>query len=321
MRFRFLYIKGALISGLVYIIPPAATGAEATGSFSIYLAKDSPIVINNRLTGLSDEKYNFSTSKELPVWLSFSSARKFILPAGITLGGEINGTITSTNRRKGSSHIRDFKIDMASLDNTLGPGELFRWPDRIAFGETYQFYAVISLTGSVTVTNSTTNAINVPGAPFQFKAHNNEIVWDMSIFGKVPAKSTCTLTLSQSAVSLGEIGFAQLSSAAPESRLEGMNKTVNVVTQCTRTQSAKLKLQTTGPLSVSNCAKGSGFSMSFCAESGGYKININGNTFNVISSDLSTGHATEINFYATKGYGDPTVGAVTAAITIIASPE
>ncbi len=304
---------------MFYFTLPVATGATY-GAFSIDLGMNSPIAINKVLDGSMDGSKLGGSRDEYPEWVSFDSKSKLMLPEGVTLGGVINGEITSRNEAKGGSYSSIFGIDMGSLNNTVGPGVLLKWPQRIHITERYRFTTKLILTGSVTVTNSRTTPVVMPTQNFELWAHRN-LRWDIPLFGTVPAKSTCTLTLSQSAVSLGEIGFAQLSSAAPESRLDGMHKVVNVITRCTGTQSAKLKLQTTAPLTVSQCAKGSSFSMSFCAESGGKKINVNGDPININGSSLPTGHSTEINFYATKGYGNPVVGKITAAMTIVASPE
>lgn len=319
MRLRFYKIRCALLSGLVYFIPPVAVGGSS-GAFSIDLGMNSPIAIDKMLAGRMDEWKAGVPQNDLPVWVSFRSKSTFMLPEGVTIGGILTGEITSSNEAQSGSYSSSFRIDMGALNNTTGPDVLLRWPKHFRLNERYLFNTRLTLKGSITVTNSRTDPIVVPMQNFELWAHKN-IRWDIPIFGTVPAKATCTLTLSQSAVSLGEIGFAQLSSAAPESRLEGMHKTVKAVTRCTGTQSAKLKLQTSAPLTANNCAKGSNFSMSFCAESGGKKINVNGDPINIYSSSLPTGHSTEINFYAAKGYGAPVVAAITAAMTIVASPH
>ncbi|WP_312631235.1 hypothetical protein [Pantoea piersonii] len=318
MHFRFSNIRCALFSGVAYFIPLVATAATS-GAFSIDLGMSSPIAINQMLTGTMDAGRSGAGSGNAPTWISFTTNLRFTLPAGVSLGGVINGSVTSTNIIKDSTHTGNFTIDMSLLNDDWGFDDLLIWPEAIGPYESFQFTDRITLTGSITVTNSNTTPTVVSGRTFNFWGHRYNR-WDVPISGTVPAKSTCTITLSQPVISLGEIGFAQISSAASGARLNGMNGTVNVVTQCTGTQSAKLKLQTTAPVTASHCAKGNNLSMNFCAESGRNKININGEPININDSSISTGHSTEITFYATKG-DKPALGKSSAALTIIASPD
>lgn len=318
MFFRSLYIKGSLLSCLVYVISPVATGATS-GAFSIDLGANSPIAINQVLTGTMDGSRSGAGSGDAPIWLGFSTNFRFDLPAGVKMSGIINGTVTSTNLEKNTTHTGNFKIDMGTLDRSWGIDSLLTWPEPIGMYESFRFTDRITLTGSINVTNANTTPAVVSRATFNFWGHRY-IKWEVPIFGTVPAKSTCTISLSQPVISLGEIGFAHLSSAAPGSRLEGMSKTVSVSTECTRNESAKLRLKTTAPLTNDYCAKGDNFSMNFCAEVGSNKINVNGDAFNVPANNASAVNSTEVTFYATKG-DKPAIGKSTAVMTIVASPE
>lgn len=301
------------------ILLPLSAMAATSGSFSIDLGNASPILINNILTGTMDQSVTGGSSGDSPAWISFSTNLKFNLPSTVKMEGVINGTITSTNINKGSTHTDSFSIDMSALANSWGPGVLLRWPESIGLLEPFQFTDHITLSGSITVTNSSTSPVVVSGRNFSFWAHGfNE--WSVPISGTVPAKSVCTITISQPFLSLGEISFSQLSSAATGSRLDGMSGTENVVTQCTGATSVNLKITTTASVSYDNCAEGDNKSLNFCAESNGRKFNINGDPIKIDGDDFSSGHSTPVTFYAVKGK-EPSIGVSSSTVSIVASPN
>lgn len=178
---------------------------------------------------------------------------------------------------------------------------------------------MITLTGSVTVTNSSTSPVFVEGRDFNFWAHTHNR-WIIPISGTVPAKSMCTIQISKSVLELGDISFSQLSSATTHSRLNGMSGTVNVISQCTGVESEKINLKTTAPVTDDSCVEGDNKSLNFCAESGGQKIDINGREINISGSDLSVGHSTEVTIYATKGK-TPKLGKSSSNVIIAVSPD
>lgn len=186
-RFNIIFFGALCFTSL------SATGASS-GAFSIDLGRSSPISINNTLTGSMDGEKSGAGSGSAPEWLKFSTGLRFNLPGTVTLGGVIHGTITSTNLKKGSTHTDTFSIDMSTLDNSWGPKTLLTWPESIDIFEPFQFTDKITLTGSVTVTNSSTSPVVVSGRTFKFWAHGNTS-WDIPISGTVPAKSVCTVTL------------------------------------------------------------------------------------------------------------------------------
>lgn len=312
---RVLNRSKFLVAGVYFI---SSMGTAATyGSLIIDMGARSPLSINTTLTGSMDSA-SWGAISTAP-WLKFRTLSKFMLPEAVTLGGNINGTITSTNTKTNRTYTRNFSIDMSTLDQSWGPGNLLDWPDKIEYVEPAQFTDQIFLTGNVIITNSSTSPVVVnPLLPFIFWAHGFNS-WEVQISGTVPAKSVCTVTISPSAISLGDISLSELTSAASGARLDGMSGTANVVTQCTGTESAKLNL-TTAVVSDDNCAVGDNKSLNFCTESGGSKININGDALKISGKDISDGHSTEVTFYATKGE-NPSIGKSSSFITIVASPE
>lgn len=130
MNRMFAGISSVFFGGALCLLSFSATAATS-GAFSIDLGRASPISVNNTLVGSMDGSISGGGSGSEPEWISFKTGLRFRLPGSISLGGVINGTITSTNIIKGSMHTGNFSIDMSTLNNGWGPGTLLNWPEPI----------------------------------------------------------------------------------------------------------------------------------------------------------------------------------------------
>jgi hypothetical protein len=299
-----------------FVGSPAAIALVHPGGFSIDLSTNEPIIINKTFGGTMENVVSGARGN----WLKFKTTLRFNLPAGVTLGGVINGTVTSTNMLRSETHSANFSIDMSLLSGAWGDEAMpaLIWPGSIGVGEEFRFTDVIVLNGTVTVTNTNTYPVEVTGRTFKFTAHGYN-AWEVPISGTVPARSICTLTVSQPSITLGDITEGQITSSAAGARLEGMSGAVTVFTQCNVVEAATLQVKTTLPV-IDNCVEADNQAMNFCVETAGNKMNVNGDGVIINGSDLNSGHSTELNIYAVKG-SSPGIGESKAVLSVVASPN